>query len=57
MFVEVHKQDDTAIGHHQPIFVARYEPLVPHHPHVEETVLDETLHVRMADIRVRPLLH
>jgi hypothetical protein len=24
---------------------------------VEETVLDETLHVRMADIRVRPLLH
>jgi hypothetical protein len=30
-----------------------YDPLIPPHPRVEETLLDETLHVRMADIGAR----
>jgi hypothetical protein len=54
MFMEVHEQDNIAIGHHQPIFIARYKPLVSHHPHTKETLLDEALHARMADIRAIP---
>jgi hypothetical protein len=42
--MEMHEQDNVAIGRHWLIFIAKYDPLVPPNPRVEEALLDETFH-------------
>jgi hypothetical protein len=57
MLMEGDEGDNVAIRQHRHLLITGYDPLQCLSPQREKTVLDETFHVGVDDVRVAPCIH